>query len=89
MCWAAFKITGRSHEVLFDFTFAGKYKERSTRIKLELYDILNIDVIKETVLLEPQVTMGQLTAALVPLGWTIPVLPELDDLTVGLLIIDL
>jgi len=64
----------------------GKYKERSTRIKLELYDILNIDVIKETVLLEPQVTMGQLTAALVPLGWTIPVLPELDDLTVGGLI---
>lgn len=29
------------------------------------------------------VTMGQLTALLEPLGWTIPVLPELDDLTVG------
>lgn len=29
------------------------------------------------------VTMGQLSATLNPLGWTIPVLPEIDDLTVG------
>lgn len=29
------------------------------------------------------VSMGQLTATLNPLGWTIPVLPEIDDLTVG------
>lgn len=27
--------------------------------------------------------MGQLTKTINPLGWTIPVLPELDDLTVG------
>lgn len=27
--------------------------------------------------------MGQLTAYLNPMGWTIPVVPELDDLTVG------
>ena len=27
--------------------------------------------------------MGQLSATLNPLGWTIPVLPEMDDLTVG------
>lgn len=32
---------------------------------------------------EPLVTMGQLSATLEPLGWSIPVLPELDDLTVG------
>lgn len=32
------------------------------------------------------VTMGQLTATLNPHGWTIPILPELDDLTVGGLI---
>ena len=30
--------------------------------------------------------MGQLTAALLPVGWTVPVLPELDDLTIGGLI---
>lgn len=35
---------------------------------------------------EPLVTMGQLTATLNPLGWTIPVVPELDDLTIGGLI---
>lgn len=33
--------------------------------------------------MEPLVSMGQLTATLDPLGWTIPVLPEIDDLTVG------
>jgi hypothetical protein len=27
--------------------------------------------------------MGQLTQTLQPLGWTLPILPELDDLTVG------
>ena len=32
------------------------------------------------------VTMGQLTAALNPQGWTLPVVPELDDLTIGGLI---
>lgn len=37
----------------------------------------------QSVKVEPLVTMGQLTATLKPLGWTIPVLPEMDDLTVG------
>lgn len=32
---------------------------------------------------EPLVTMGQLTKLLNPQGYTIPVVPELDDLTVG------
>ena len=36
-----------------------------------------------TVKCEPLVTMGQLSRALNNLGWTIPILPELDDLTVG------
>jgi hypothetical protein len=38
----------------------------------------------QTVRVEPLVTMGQLTATLDPLGWTIPIVPELDDLTVGM-----
>lgn len=29
------------------------------------------------------VTMGQLTATLNPMGWTLPIIPEMDDLTVG------
>ena len=30
-----------------------------------------------------QVTMGQLTSFLLPKGYTLPIVPELDDLTVG------
>lgn len=48
-----------------------------------MYDILEIDEAKGTVRVEPQVNMGQITAALNPLGWTLAVVPELDDLTVG------
>lgn len=48
-----------------------------------MIDIIEIDEKKRTVRVEPLVTMGQITAFLNPLGWTLPVLPELDDLTVG------
>ena len=41
------------------------------------------DVDRRFVTCEPLVTMGQLTHTLDKLGWTIPILPELDDLTVG------
>lgn len=34
---------------------------------------------------EPLANMGQVTALLNSIGWTLPVLPELDDLTVGTL----
>ena len=51
-------------------------------------DILNVDTHKKTVTVEPLVSMGQLSHALIPKGWTIPVLPELDMLTVGMEIID-
>ncbi|XP_066158686.1 delta(24)-sterol reductase-like [Euwallacea fornicatus] len=60
-----------------------KYKSTMTKIELDLVDILEIDVEKKVVRVEPMVTMGQLTATLNPLGWTIPVLPEIDELTVG------
>ena len=46
-------------------------------------DILHVDEEKATVTVEPMVTMGQLTSTLHPLGWTLPVVPELNDLTVG------
>lgn len=63
-------------------------KKSFRKIKLDLYDILEIDTTSTQpfVRVEPLVTMGQLTAALNPLGWTVAVLPELDDLTVGGLI---
>ncbi|XP_045473479.1 delta(24)-sterol reductase-like [Harmonia axyridis] len=61
----------------------GIYKETFEKIEVNLVDILQINSKKKSVYVEPLVNMGQLTAMLNPLGWTIPVLPELDDLTVG------
>lgn len=39
--------------------------------------------IPQVVRVEPLANMGQVTALLNAIGWTLPVLPELDDLTVG------
>ncbi|XP_020896421.1 delta(24)-sterol reductase isoform X2 [Exaiptasia diaphana] len=64
----------------------GKYKETHEKIQVNLMDVLEVDTERSVVRVEPLVTMGQLTATLLPLGWTVPVLPELDDLTVGGLI---
>lgn len=50
---------------------------------LRLYDIIGIDEKKKTVTVEPGVSVGQLTHFLNPRGWTLPVVPELDDLTFG------
>ncbi|KAJ1530360.1 hypothetical protein ONE63_005272 [Megalurothrips usitatus] len=60
-----------------------KYKKTMFTVNLNLVDILELDAEKRTVRVEPLVTMGQLTAMLDPLGWTLPFVPELDDLTVG------
>ncbi|XP_028128869.1 delta(24)-sterol reductase-like [Diabrotica virgifera virgifera] len=59
------------------------YKKQLTNIEVNLVDVLEIDNDRRVVKVEPLVSMGQLTATLNPLGWTIPVLPEIDDLTVG------
>lgn len=61
----------------------GKYKQTHEKIQVNLMDVLEVDTERSVVRVEPLVTMGQLTATLLPLGWTVPVLPELDDLTVG------
>ncbi|KAJ8950390.1 hypothetical protein NQ314_007929 [Rhamnusium bicolor] len=59
------------------------YKKTMYNVKVNLVDILEVDTEKQIVRVEPLVSMGQLTATLNPMGWTIPVLPEIDDLTVG------
>lgn len=61
----------------------GLYKRTMKNIDINLIDILDIDVKNQTVKVEPLATMGQVTAMLNPLGWTLPLVPELDDLTVG------
>jgi delta24-sterol reductase len=65
----------------------GKYKNTLQGIDLSaLRSVLEVNEEARTVHVEPNVTMGQLTATLGPRGWTVPVLPELDSLTVGGLI---
>jgi delta24-sterol reductase len=62
------------------------YKEHVRKIKVDLYDVLELDEDAMTVRVEPCVSMGQLSHVLTAKGYTIPVLPEMDDLTVGGLI---
>mmetsp|Transcript_11811 Transcript_11811/g.13613 ORF Transcript_11811/g.13613 Transcript_11811/m.13613 type:complete len:548 (+) Transcript_11811:97-1740(+) len=59
------------------------YKQKATGISINLYDILEFDDVKKTIRVEPMVNMGMISHFLIPKGYTIPVLPEMDDLTVG------
>lgn len=61
----------------------GEFKADCHKIQIDLIDILHIDTKKQTVLVEPGANMGQITRALIPMGWTLAITPELDDLTVG------
>ncbi|CAB3400499.1 unnamed protein product [Caenorhabditis bovis] len=60
------------------------YKKSLKQIRTDtLIDILELDTEKMCIKVEPMVTMGQITRYLIPLGYTLPIVPELDDLTVG------
>lgn len=63
--------------------------KRARRFEVDLSDfrhILNIDKERLVARVEPFVSMAQLSAATVPMGLALAVVPELDDLTVGGLI---
>ncbi len=62
------------------------YKKKWNAIEMPLYDILSVDTDELIVRVEPFVSIGQLTHKLNPMGYTLPVVPEMDDLTVGGLI---
>lgn len=62
------------------------YKKKWDAIEMPLYDILETNLEERMVRVEPFVSIGQLTHALNPKGYTLPVVPEMDDLTVGGLI---
>ena len=53
------------------------------QIHINLANILSIDTTKQVVRVEPMVSIGILNDYLIKLGWTVPVVPELDDLTIG------
>ena len=60
------------------------YKDRMYRVSLDgLDNILEIDPDGLTARVEPGVTIGRLNRVLVSRGLTLPVVPELDELTVG------
>jgi delta24-sterol reductase len=60
------------------------YKKGSqSGIDVELHDILELDRTRNVIKVEPRVNMAQVTRKLAPLGLTLPVVPELDDLTAG------
>ena len=46
-------------------------------------NIISMDTEKKIVRVEPMVSIGILNDYLIKLGWTVPVVPELDDLTIG------
>ena len=58
-------------------------ERRLSPVKVNLVDILEVDPRRRVVVCEPHVSLAQLTARLDRAGWTLPVLPELDQLTVG------
>jgi len=62
------------------------YKNKWNAIEMPLYDILDVDTESMIVRVEPFVSIGQLTHTLNPKGYTLPVVPEMDDLTIGGLI---
>ena len=53
------------------------------QIKIDLPNILSIDENQQRVRVEPMVTIGDLNDYLIKKGWMLPVVPELDDLTIG------
>jgi delta24-sterol reductase len=60
-----------------------QYKREHNAIEMPLYDIGHLDTEKRTVVVEPYVNVGQLSQFLIARGWTTPIVPELDDLTLG------
>ena len=55
--------------------------------QINLCDVLEVDTKRQIVRVEPLASMGQISATLLPLGWTLAVVPELDDLVIALFFI--
>ena len=45
--------------------------------------IVEIDQVNGRMIVQPYVNMGTMADVLFPLGWTLPVMPEMEDLTIG------
>lgn len=74
--------TDRSAWINLSTRFFNKKECRKIRVS-HLYNILSLDTKKQTVWVEPLVTVGEATAFLNPKGWTLEVTLEIMDATVG------
>ena len=52
------------------------------QVECNLMDILNIDTEKRIVTVEPMVSIRRLCEALIPLGWTVPIVPEIGKVSI-------
>jgi len=59
------------------------FKDECNRIKCQLSDILHLDEEKMTLRSEPMVNMGAMTQYLVPKGYQLAVQIEMEDITLG------
>ena len=59
------------------------YKNKMFQVKFNLDQILDIDKERMVVKVEPNINIGILNRALVSKGLTLPIVPELDQLSIG------
>ncbi|MGB5192828.1 MAG: FAD-binding protein [Polyangiales bacterium] len=64
-------------------TRTSTYKQECNRIEVNLRDILEVDTERMVVRVEPLVNMGQLSRYLVPMGYALKIMVEMEDLTAG------
>ncbi|XP_022169098.1 delta(24)-sterol reductase-like isoform X1 [Myzus persicae] len=59
------------------------YKKYMYNIDVQLDGIVSINAKNQTVRVEPGITMGRLIPILIESGWTVPVALDMEDLTIG------
>ncbi|KAJ1959739.1 hypothetical protein IWQ62_004494, partial [Dispira parvispora] len=64
-------------------TRSATFKDDCSRISINLHDIIHVDTVNQLVKVEPLVDMGQISAHLLPLGYSLAIMVEMEDLTVG------
>jgi delta24-sterol reductase len=65
-----------------DFSFS-REQDHCHKIPVALYNILSLDEKALTVRVEPMVSVSEITAYLIPKGYTLAVTLEIGDATVG------
>ena len=71
------------HKIIAFITVPYDHFEFIIQVEINLSNIISLDTERRIVRVEPMVSIGILNDYLIKLGWTVPVVPELDDLTIG------